>query len=392
MYEHLFKTTLENLKETLPFQGHSHHLWPDVAFEGIKEYWQDSTGLVDDKWDKIFSEVIPYFQKTVCQLLNMNNPERVAIAPNTHELVFRLISSFDLCKDLKILTTNSEFYSLDRQLRRLDQLDNVKIERLNLEETNGDPEVIIDQLLKTANTFKPHLLAISQCFFNTGHFIPEALLEKLVKGLEPQVTVLVDGYHSFATRKLHFQNLQERIYFIAGGYKYAMAGEGICFMTVPTNSKLEPLYTGWMSEIERLDNMSTGEVYYPENGRRFAGSTFDPTGLYRFNHIWSHLDDKGITLNKIHEYILELQNYFLEKLSNTQTVLSKAKLHLHSLDHHAHFFSFEFPNNEQAAEFYKSVRNKNIIVDKRKNIVRFGFGLYLTTKAIDQLFLRLEEI
>ena len=43
----------------------------------------------------------------------------------------------------------------------------------------------------------------------------------------------LDGYHAFLARPVDLSGLADRAFFLAGGYKYAMAGEGACFLHCP---------------------------------------------------------------------------------------------------------------------------------------------------------------
>ena len=44
---------------------------------------------------------------------------------------------------------------------------------------------------------------------------------------------MIDGYHGFMALPTDFAAIAGRAFYLAGGYKYAMAGEGVCFMHCP---------------------------------------------------------------------------------------------------------------------------------------------------------------
>ncbi len=384
MYKSLFSKTFEHLGDKLPFQAHSHHFWPDVALEGINQYWNDSTGLIDDKWDKIFSEVIPKAQSLVAKMLELDSPKQVVFGNNTHELTYRFLTSFKF-ENLRILTTDSEFYSLDRQLRRLKE-ENIHIHALTIED--GSSAIIKEQLLKQIEEFKPNILIFSQCFFNSGYYISQEDLESIVSSIDPNIEILIDGYHSFATRPISLKSICHRAYFTSGGYKYAMSGEGVCFLVTPMNSNLRPRFTGWMAEIEKLGNMETQEVFYPKGASRFLGSTFDPSGLYRFNAVWTELSNRSITLDTIHQHVKSLQKRFLTSFTESD-FFSGCKLLISDPNKHAHFFAIDCQSHERAEIIFNSLKTKKILCDKRKSIIRFGFSIYQELCDIDELFNRL---
>ena len=45
--------------------------------------------------------------------------------------------------------------------------------------------------------------------------------------------VAIDGYHGFMAVPTDLSRIAGRAFYLAGGYKYAMAGEGVCFLHCP---------------------------------------------------------------------------------------------------------------------------------------------------------------
>ena len=76
----------------------------------------------------------------------------------------------------------------------------------------------------------------------------------------------------------------DRVFYMAGGYKYAMAGEGACFLHAPPDFCPRPVVTGWFAEFGDLSG-PPGGVRYRRDGGRFWGATFDCSALYRFNAV-----------------------------------------------------------------------------------------------------------
>ncbi len=123
--------------------------------------------------------------------------------------------------------------------------------------------------------------------------------------------IVIDGYHGFMARPTDLSHLASRAFYMAGGYKYAMAGEGACFMHCPPGLAPRPRDTGWFAAFGNLSGVQAGKVAYSDDGWRFMGSTFDPSGLYRFNAVMRWLDDEGIVVGTIHDHALALQDRFL---------------------------------------------------------------------------------
>ena len=127
--------------------------------------------------------------------------------------------------------------------------------------------------------------------------------------------VVVDGYHAFAALPVDLAAIGERAFFVAGGYKYAMAGEGACFLAVPPGTELRPLATGWFADFEGLGDAQAGPVGYGDGGMRFFGATFDPSGLYRFNAVMRWLAGLGVDFSAVHAHVERLQRRFLDALA-----------------------------------------------------------------------------
>jgi hypothetical protein len=112
------------------FAPHSHYYWPDVTYEAQQQYWKDSIKYVDKKWDFIFSEKVPVAQKHLAKLMgHFQNLSKLFLHPTHTNWWPGYLSCFEPGKKTKILTTDSEFYSFDRQTKRLEEFDNFEITR-----------------------------------------------------------------------------------------------------------------------------------------------------------------------------------------------------------------------------------------------------------------------
>ena len=77
------------------------------------------------------------------------------------------------------------------------------------------------------------LIYLSQVFYDSGFAVSH--LDQIVSSVpENRTFIVIDGYHAFMARPLNLGAIQDRVFFLAGGYKYAMSGEGACFPTFPT--------------------------------------------------------------------------------------------------------------------------------------------------------------
>lgn len=373
MYKQFYQRFLQANAAKQHFACHSHHYWPDVTRDAMLEYWDDTARLVDDKWRYIFGEKVPQTQQLIADFLQLPQPEQLVFAPNTHELVMRLLSSFDLRQPLRILTTDSEFHSFSRQIKRLAEYDNVQVDIIATE-----PFASFEQRFTAAAASSQHqLIFCSQVFFNSGFAISD--LKAFVSGIAAvsDAMIAIDGYHGFMALPTDLSAIAERIFYLAGSYKYAQGGEGCCFMAVPLSSRHRPLYTGWFAEFGTLEAEKSATVLYSEDGYRFAGATMDFAPLYRLNAVLRLFKQQGISVGRIHQYVQQLQQVFLQKLAAiNHPRLNMNNLLAQDLNQHGHFLTFRLGSAAEVAELAAQLKRAGIETDYRGDRLRFGFALY----------------
>lgn len=377
MYKKYYKRFLEQNSGIQHYASHSHHYWPDVTRDAMIEYWDDSAKYVDDKWNHIFGVKIPETQKLIAEVLKLSSPEQIVFAPNTHEFVTRLFSCFPSEKKISVLTTDSEFYSFDRQVNRLAEEKMVVVEKVATLPFDDFEKRFIQKISEQ----KYDVIFFSHVFFNSGMAVKN--LKAIVDAVSNNDTMIViDGYHSFMALPTDLSYFESKIFYMAGSYKYAQGGEGCCFMSVPKNSQHRPLNTGWFAGFGDLANNS-GAVNYNDNGMRFAGSTMDYSALYRLNAVLNLFKKDGISVEKIHECVQKMQKNFREHLlSIDHPFLAEKNILSVDYNHHGHFLTFAMPSPEHTKKLHDELRVHKIWTDYRGSRLRFGFGIY-QNKCID---------
>jgi len=256
--------------------AHSHHFWPDAACAAHRRALADAARLADNKWEMIFGELIPRAQRGVAAILGLPDPATIAFAPNTHDFVRRLISALPAGAPPRILTSDSEFHSFTRQIARLEEDRLATVERIAAEPFASFPE----RFASAARRGGHDIVFVSQIFFNSAGACGS--LDAIAGAVrDPQTLVVFDGYHGFMALPTALAGNADRAFYLAGGYKYAMAGEGVCFMHCPGGFAMRPRDTGWFAAFGALERGGGASVAYGKDGTRFMGATFDPTGLYR---------------------------------------------------------------------------------------------------------------
>jgi selenocysteine lyase/cysteine desulfurase len=376
-FKRLFSRSLEADGARLHFAAHSHHLWPDASFDGHMEAWQDAARLADRKWDKVMDEVWPEAQGHVARELGTGAPDAIAFSPNTHDFLVRLVTAAPRHGPrLRVLTSDGEFNSARRQLARWEEEGWIAVEQVATEPFASFP----DRFLDAARAGAHDLIFVSHVLFGSGRVFDR--VDELAALARPEGPwVAIDGYHAFmAVERPLGEQAASSVFYLGGGYKYAMAGEGCAFLHAPPGFGPRPPVTGWFAEFEDL-SLPPGSVGYAPDARRFLGATFDPTGLYRFNAVQRMLRDNGLTTARISARAAALQERLLDGLAGS--ALSSAEL-LNPLDGgpHARFLAFRSPD---AQRWYEQLKARDCITDVRGDVLRIGFAIYQDEADVDRL-------
>ncbi len=364
----------------LHFAAHSHHPWPDVTFAAQQRYWIDSAELLDRKWEKIFAEVIPKARTHVARTLSLPEPKTVVFAPNTHSLLLRLLSATHGLPKHNVLATDSEFHSFTRQMNRLaeDELVNLVVVPVEPFATFKDRFIAA---LKERDDWD--VVWLSHVFFNSGYIVPLDDVREILAAIEWEGTfAVIDGYHAFMAMPVDLSQIAPRAFYIAGGYKYAMAGEGACFMHCPPGYGERPRDTGWYAEFGALEAARGDVVAYGKDASRFSGATFDPSGLYRLNAVMDWLAAEKVDVAAASAHCTALKLHFLKRLATAKAPIDARQLILADPAACGRFLTFR---TEDAGRLDDELAKRNIIVDHRDDRLRVGFGIYQNQADVDRL-------
>jgi kynureninase len=278
------------------------------------------------------------------------------------------------------LTTAHEFHSFARQTRRLEETGRLSVTRVGAEPYATFVERFCEQLSQSCD-----LVWLSQVFFDSGLAVAD--LERIVRSCAANTMIVIDGYHAFAALPVDLSAVAARVFYVAGGYKYAMTGEGACFLAVPPGNTARPLATGWFADFAGLGSKQQGPVGYGDGGMRFFGATFDPSGLYRFNAVMRWLEGLHVDFATIHTHVDGLQRRFIDALSERPiAALPLSRLTPPVGTARGNFLTFALPWAEQTED---ALTRHRISVDRRADRLRMGFGIYHPDDFIEQLMERL---
>jgi kynureninase len=281
----------------------------------------------------------------------------------------RLFSCMPTDRPTRVLATDGEFHSFTRYTRRLAEDGLIDLVTVAVE-----PFASFEaRFAEEAATGGRDIVLFSQVLFGSGRVVPD--MERLVAAVPDEETfVVIDGYHGFLAMPTDLSRLAGRVFYMSGGYKYVMSGEGAAFMHCPPGYGERPRATGWYAAFGALTARQEGAVPYAEDGFRFMGATFDPTAFYRFNAVMDWLASVGVGAAEAHAHAHACQRAFVEGLEAEGAVLRRAELVV-GLDEprRANFLAFRRPD---AADLHQRLTAAEIVTDVRADVLRFGFGLY----------------
>lgn len=363
-FKHLFTRSLSAAPDRLHFAAHSHHLWPDASFDGQVQCWADAATLADHKWDKVMGPIWAEAQGHIARELSLPDPSTICFSSNTHDFLIRLVSALP-DRPVRVLATNGEFHSFSRQMARWLEAGEVLLDLVPTAE-----------LMAAAWAGGHDLIFASQVLFGTGEVMADLdLLASLGRPEGPWV--VIDGYHGFMAVTTDLSHSAAHAFYLGGGYKYAMAGEGVAFLHAPPGFAARPEITGWYAAFDDLAE-GDGKVTYAADGRRFLGSTFDPSGLYRFNAVQRMLIDNGLTTAAISAHVTALQQQFATQAAMPGFTLLNAP----DAPPHARFLGWQ---GAMAATLQRRLAAHNVVTDVRGDVLRIGFGLYQDEEDVDRL-------
>jgi selenocysteine lyase/cysteine desulfurase len=236
-------------------------------------------------------------------------------------------------------------------------------------------ESFSDRFLQAAQRGDHNLLFVSQVLFGSGRRFDR--VEQLAALARPGGPwVVIDGYHAFMALETPLGDVAaETAFYIGGGYKYAMSGEGCAFLHAPPGFGERPPITGWFAEFEDL-TLPPGSVGYRKDAMRFMGATFDASGLYRFNAVRRMLEENDLTTERVSAHVSRLQEHLLDAVQGT-TFAAAERLNKAG---DARFLAFRTANAQRWSE---DLLARNCITDVRGDVLRIGLALYHDEEDIE---------
>ena len=359
--------------ERLLLTGHSHQAWPDVAFDGQQRAWLDAAELVDGKWERAFERAERVRQGYRERL---DDPDGFyTLAANTHELLVRLLSALDLRKRPRIVATDQEFYSLERQLRRLEE------EGLEAVRVPAAPAESVGERIAAAVDDRTAAACCSTVFFPTAR-IAGGLRRAAESCRRHGAVLLLDVYHHLNAVPFSLRSAGlDDAFVVGGGYKYLQLGEGNAFLRFPPDCSLRPVVTGWVAEFGELaDQKSLRGVRYSSSHERFAGATYDPTCHYRAAEVFDFFRRQRldpVRLRRVSQHQVGLLRRLFDELDcDPQRIRRDRQAPLEQI---GGFLALESPH---AGELQRALAARGVLSDARGSLLRLGPAPYLSDRQL----------
>ena len=358
--------------ERVLLTGHSHQAWPDVGFDAQQQAWLDAAEYVDDKWERAAGQA-ERVRAGFARLLGVSG-DQVALGQNTHELVTRWLSALPLRERPRLVTTDGEFHSLRRQMRRLAEAP------LDVETVEAAPVETLAARLAAAVDDRTAAVLVSSVMYETAAIVPH--LDVLAEACRRQgARLLVDAYHHLNVVPFDVAAMKlDDAFVTGGGYKYCQLGEGNSFLRVPPGTRLRPLLTGWFAEFEALEAAARDIVAYGAGAAAFAGATYDPTSNYRAAAVFAFHEAQGLTPDRLRAISRQQVASLKSAIEHLDLDPAAARIEPMADERRGGFLAVRMPT---ATVIARALRRRGVFVDARGDILRLGPAPYVSDEQIE---------
>lgn len=384
-------------------------------------------------WDVMFQQLMPEACQHIKRLMSVKDDVAIEFGHNSHEFMSRIISiayerllrsTTGSVQPLTIVTTDTEFYSMTRQLNRFQELasDRINIVIVPVTPLDTFTERFLTQCREMAPgsvdlVYVSHITFLQQTLFDDiigfVDTVKGALQFTIPSERAQETIIVIDGYHSFGAIPSRFQDRDLNCIFLASALKHIGAGPNLAIALLPPKySNLRPLLTGWLADVSVLGSTNAGirmgsSVGYTP-GLTLMGSTPSfLSSLVLFNETMRLWQSHDVTVDFVHQHVMQLQRMFLRGLATQKvahpfinmTTLMRQESATYddsedlqgSLACLSHTLVFQQSCVEHAAQAVTELATQNIAIDSRKVYVRVGFGLAHNPEDIDKLLNALQQ-
>ncbi|MFA9557710.1 aminotransferase class V-fold PLP-dependent enzyme [Evansella sp. AB-rgal1] len=328
-----------------------------------------SNGMEWEEWMTIVESSRNLFAK----LINCD-PEEVAILASVSDCISSIINSIPFNEGESICVTDIDFPCIGHAALSNQTIRNVPVTFIPHQNYTID----IDQFEKL-HTNSVKLTCVPHVNYYNGFKLDLKSISNIVH--KNDSLLFVDAYQSAGSTKIDVKEMGIDI-LVSGMQKYLMGVPGIAFMYInkEVSSKLTPAVTGWFGQKNPF-LFDLKHVDYAEATKRFNTGTPPVANAYIAERALQYILNIGI--ENIEGYLNELSEYTVKKAQELGfTIVSPIDTKLKGPT-----TALLIPN---ASKVEATLKERNIIVSSRQDVIRIAPHIYNTKDDIDHTLHQLE--
>jgi cysteine desulfurase/selenocysteine lyase len=287
---------------------------PKQVIEAISEYYSNHNANVHRGLHTLSEEATEMYEdarKKVAHFIGAAHPEEIIFTKGATESLNRVAISWGLVnlkKDDVVLLSDFEHHS-----NMVPWLEEAKVVGAKVEylESNENGEITLEEV-KSKITDKVKLISITHASNVLGTIVPIKEICKIAH--EKGILVCVDGAQAIPHLKVNVQSLDCDFYAFSAHKMLGPMGIGVLWVRKEILEKLEPYeFGGGM-----IDEVTYEGATYTQAPVKFEAGTPNVSGAVGLATAIGYLENIG--MDEIREHEIELNKYFLEKLSHMEEI------------------------------------------------------------------------
>ena len=322
--------------------------------------WQTKLGNAWDDWH----EEQQQHRARIAQLIGAPRPDCVLPKSSAGQGLRTVLNALPGMP--RVLSTSSEFDSVDVILKQYAALGRIHLETVSCQTPDG--AIDLAALYQAVEQRSVDLVIVSQVLFSTGQVLHH--LDRLADACHRSgARLLVDAYHAIGIFPVNLATMQAD-FAIGGSYKYLRGGPGAAFLYISPaalESGLEPIDIGWFAKEGPFLYDRPNPPRFAPGGDAFLEST--PPVLTYYQARAGQLLTLALGVDRI-------RAFSLDRLTRLKRYFAEAGIAAHGADNeHGAFLTIE---HSEAASVAQQLENSGIITDARGKYLRLCPD-YLTT-------------
>lgn len=327
--------------------------------------WQAKLGNAWDTWEQEEQS----HRSRVAQIINAPRPDCIIPKASAGQGLRTVLNA--LSGTPRVLTTASEFDSIDVILKQYADLGRIRLQTVGCYTSDGSLDLAP---LYEAITRGTDMVVVSQVLFMTGQVVPG--LDRLAAHCHQHgARLLVDAYHAIGVFPVDVTAM-DADFMIGGSYKYLRGGPGAAFLYISPaalESGLRPIDIGWFAKEKRFFYERPDPPRFAPGGDAFLEST--PPVLTWYQARAGQQLTLLLGAARIREYTLDRLRRLKQYLAGVGVAAQGAN------EQHGGFLTVEHPG---AVSLAAALEQRGIITDARSRWLRLSPDILTTEQQIRQ--------